>query len=262
MNIIKLGFDDKDKQEGKRKVLNLAAGGLAGAISNVAVAPIDTIKDVQRQNKSVNRNEMKDWEALAAKDPSAVKPRIKPESFNAVAKDIWSHEVGMKNKLKSFYAGTGAGVAKVAPAMAISFLAYDTLKDQIDDRFPKHTKQAELMTKTEIIMEKLALSGLGTKSLRNIELNLGSANLTPTARTIGERRLATVGNYSQDTSILANEAASAYSREAVGTAGTQSKKHTNALLAKSENKTQFASQRAGAFNNLIVSKTQKRYSSI
>jgi hypothetical protein len=131
MELLKLGFNEKDKREGKKKVLGLVAGGVAGAISNLAVAPIDTIKDTQKSNQVTNRNELKDWEI----SKTGPQPTPKPTGMGEVAKDIWTHEKTLPKKVKAFYRGSSAGVLKVAPAMAISFLAYDTLKEKIDKHY-------------------------------------------------------------------------------------------------------------------------------
>lgn len=132
MTLIKLGFEDKDKKESKKKILSLMAGGAAGAISNFAVAPIDTIKDTQKQNQTSNRNALTKLREAGLSE-AGFKPA--PEALGDVAKDIWNHEKKLSKKIKSFYKGTSAGALKVAPAMAISFLAYDTLKDKINQHY-------------------------------------------------------------------------------------------------------------------------------
>lgn len=135
--LLKLGFDQKDKDNTKRKVQTLAAGAFAGAVSSVAVAPIDSIKDTQKLHINNNRIAEETAKRVAAETSTAFEaPHMQSTGFGEVAKDLWQSTKGkgLKAKYQTFYPGNMGSVLKIAPATAISFLVYDTLKDKINEK--------------------------------------------------------------------------------------------------------------------------------
>jgi len=118
-SLLKLGFTEDTKD----RLKDLTAGAVAGAVSNLAVAPIDTVADTQRN-----------WRTLS----SATKAeRAASKSALETAKLIYK-ERGMGG----FYGGAGTKVLKVAPATALSFMLYGLAKKTLD-------KQAEYAMEKE-----------------------------------------------------------------------------------------------------------------
>jgi hypothetical protein len=106
MTLIKLGFEEKTRD----RLKDLTAGGIAGAASNLAVAPIDTIADTQRT-----------WRTIS----SATKAeRAASKSALQTAKQIYQ-----QSGIKGFYTGSPTKMLKIAPASALSFMLYGLTKD-------------------------------------------------------------------------------------------------------------------------------------
>ena len=113
MNLIKLGFD-------KERVKDLVAGAGAGAAATFAVAPLDAIKDTQKQYQNLNRiNKAKGI------------PALHPESMGKVTKELWHSGKGISGKAINFYRGTGTSMLKIAPAVALQFMIYGLLKEKL-----------------------------------------------------------------------------------------------------------------------------------
>ena len=109
MNLTKLGFD-------RDRLKDLAAGAGAGAAASLVVAPLDAIKDTQKQYQNINRS------AKSAKHPV---------SFTGVTKELWHTGKGIGGKIDNFYRGTGTAMLKVAPMAALQFMLYGFLKDKL-----------------------------------------------------------------------------------------------------------------------------------
>jgi hypothetical protein len=109
MTLIKLGFD-------RDRLKDLAAGAGAGAAASLVVAPLDAIKDTQKQYQNINRN---------------VHHAKHPTSMTGVAKELWNTGRGIKGKINNFYRGTGTAMLKVAPMAALQFMLYGFLKDKL-----------------------------------------------------------------------------------------------------------------------------------
>lgn len=111
MELFKLGFTKNTDD----KVKDLIAGATAGALSNLAVAPIDTVADTQRN-----------WRTLS----SSTKAERKASSSAIQTAKMVFKERG----IKGFYGGAGTKVLKVAPATALSFMLYGMAKKTLDKR--------------------------------------------------------------------------------------------------------------------------------
>ncbi|ACO63687.1 predicted protein, partial [Micromonas commoda] len=99
--------DDPDGGETIGTAKKLASGGVAGAVSRSATAPIDRIKTIMQ----------------AGRLPSS--GGIAPVA-GAAARAVW-HEGGWR----AFWRGNGANVAKVVPETATKYVAFDILKRQL-----------------------------------------------------------------------------------------------------------------------------------
>lgn len=82
----------------------LIAGGIAGAASRTATAPLDRLKVILQVQTS----------------KASIMPAVR---------NIWMHE-----GILGFFKGNGLNVLKVAPESAIKFYAYEKLKNVIGDR--------------------------------------------------------------------------------------------------------------------------------
>ena len=113
MTLTKLGFD-------KERLKDLAAGAGAGAAATFAVAPLDAIKDTQKQYQNLNRINL-----------AKGKASTHPMSMSGVAKELWTSGKDFKSKASNFYRGTGTAVLKIAPAAALQFMIYGLLKEKL-----------------------------------------------------------------------------------------------------------------------------------
>jgi hypothetical protein len=114
MILVKLGFKDKTQERMK----DLVAGAAAGALSNLAVAPIDTVADTQRT-----------WRTIS----SATKAeRAASGSAIQTAKQIYN-----QSGVKGFYSGSPTKMLKLAPAGALSFMLYGLTKDLLSKQNSK-----------------------------------------------------------------------------------------------------------------------------
>jgi len=120
-------MESSDKK--KKALKDLIAGGIAGGIANLAVAPIDAIKDTMRNNRTNNRNALTEIAAGKKTIESFHEAPIKPI---AVAKDIWRGGKGLKNKVQGFYSGAGTSIAKIVPASALSYMLYELTQAQLN----------------------------------------------------------------------------------------------------------------------------------
>ena len=114
MNLTKLGFD-------KDRLKDLAAGAGAGAVATFAVAPLDAVKDTQKQYQNINRTTFTKH----------------PTTMTGVAKELWHSGKGFKGKASNFYRGTGTSILKIAPATALQFMLYGLLKDKLGSKNKK-----------------------------------------------------------------------------------------------------------------------------
>jgi Mitochondrial carrier protein len=109
MSLIKLGFKDKSKRD---TLQDLAAGGIAGAVSSFAVAPLDTVADTMRQ-----------WRTGSS---SSASERAASKSAISVAKKIYK-----EHGIPGLYTGSTTKMLKIAPASAISFGLYGLAKSKL-----------------------------------------------------------------------------------------------------------------------------------
>ena len=121
MNLIKLGFN-------RDRAKDLVAGAGAGAAATFAVAPLDAIKDTQKQYQNLNRISKARFEAGEIPITKVTKH---PEALRRVAKELWTSGKGVKGKAINFYRGTGTSILKIAPAAALQFMIYGLLKEKL-----------------------------------------------------------------------------------------------------------------------------------
>ena len=88
----------------------LASGGVAGAVSRSATAPIDRIKTIMQAGRLPT--------GIAGASP--VSPRV---TLASAARAVWSD-----GGWAAFWRGNGANVAKVVPETATKYVAFDALK--------------------------------------------------------------------------------------------------------------------------------------
>jgi hypothetical protein len=98
MNLNKLGFE-------KKRTDDLIAGGTAGALANLVVAPIDAIADSRRAGTFLGH-------------------KLMSKTIPAQIKEMYY--IGGP---KGFFSGAGVKMLKVAPASALSFALYGITKD-------------------------------------------------------------------------------------------------------------------------------------
>jgi Mitochondrial carrier protein len=121
MELYKLGFKQKSKQHVKPKA-ELLAGALAGAISSLAVAPIDRTADVRSLGRFLGQD-----------IPTSIRtstPKLLKEMYRIGKKE----KIGPLGGIRGFYEGAGIKALKLAPATAISFLTYEALKKQFNKK--------------------------------------------------------------------------------------------------------------------------------
>jgi hypothetical protein len=121
MSLFKLGFKT-DSSTKEHLVADLAAGAAAGTIANAVVAPLDTVGDTMKSNRFLGKD-------IHAKHTI---PYVK-EMYN-ISKEHNKHPLG---GIRGFYRGMGVKILKGAPFAALSFMAYELLKD----KFRKQTKK-------------------------------------------------------------------------------------------------------------------------
>ena len=98
----------------------LASGGVAGAVSRSATAPIDRIKTIMQAGRLPSSGIAPVAGASAA---TSAAPRV---TLASAARAVW-HEGGWR----AFWRGNGANVAKVVPETATKYVAFDVLKRQL-----------------------------------------------------------------------------------------------------------------------------------
>jgi hypothetical protein len=89
------------KTEIKDTIKDLGAGAVAGAVSSLVVAPIDTVADAMKPGST--------YVGQSAKD---------------VIRSIYK-----SHGLKGFYKGMGVKLLKIAPAQALAFAIYKSLRN-------------------------------------------------------------------------------------------------------------------------------------
>ena len=96
----------------------LASGGVAGAVSRSATAPIDRIKTIMQAGRLPSSGGIAPVAGASAATSAA--PRV---TLASAARAVW-HEGGWR----AFWRGNGANVAKVVPETATKYVAFDALK--------------------------------------------------------------------------------------------------------------------------------------
>ena len=99
----------------------LASGGVAGAVSRSATAPIDRIKTIMQAGRLPSSGGIAPVAGASAATSAA--PRV---TLASAARAVW-HEGGWR----AFWRGNGANVAKVVPETATKYVAFDVLKRQL-----------------------------------------------------------------------------------------------------------------------------------
>ena len=99
----------------------LASGGVAGAVSRSATAPIDRIKTIMQAGRLPSSGGIAPVAGASAATSAA--PRV---TLASAARAVW-HEGGWR----AFWRGNGANVAKVVPETATKYVAFDILKRQL-----------------------------------------------------------------------------------------------------------------------------------
>ena len=103
----------------------LASGGVAGAVSRSAPAPIDRIKTIMQAGRLPSSGIAPVASAVSASAASSPQstPRV---TLASAARAVW-HEGGWR----AFWRGNGANVAKVVPETATKYVAFDALKSAL-----------------------------------------------------------------------------------------------------------------------------------
>ena len=99
----------------------LASGGVAGAVSRSATAPIDRTKTIMQAGRLPSSGGIAPVAGASAATSAA--PRV---TLASAARAVW-HEGGWR----AFWRGNGANVAKVVPETATKYVAFDILKRQL-----------------------------------------------------------------------------------------------------------------------------------
>ncbi len=121
MELHKLGFTSH-KERKVRPDADLMAGALAGAISSLSVAPIDRTADAKSLGKFLGKD---------------LTPQDRKSTINLIKK---MYQIGKAEKggslggFRGFYEGAGVKALKLAPATAISFVAYEQLKKRLNKK--------------------------------------------------------------------------------------------------------------------------------
>ena len=98
----------------------LASGGVAGAVSRTATAPIDRIKTIMQAGRLPSSGIAPIASVASAASSPQSAPRV---TLASAARAVW-REGGWA----AFWRGNGANVAKVVPETATKYVAFDALK--------------------------------------------------------------------------------------------------------------------------------------